>query len=106
MDATLTPDESASRLSGTGFRHRGDQLEVHYRTPDFASGLRLLVEVGALAESLQHHPEVRLGWGRLEFTLSSHDAGGVTDRDVALARGIHDLAEAAGLRPRPHDVAL
>lgn len=106
MAHLLTPEQTAASLSGTGFRYHGDHLEVHYRTPDFVSGMRLLVDVAALAERLGHHPEVRLGWGRLDFELSSHDAGGVTERDLELAGGIHDLAEAAGVPVRPRDVAL
>lgn len=106
MATTLTPEQTASALHGTGFRHHGDRLEVHYRTDDFVSGMRLLVDVAALAERIGHHPDVRLGWGRLDFELSSHDAGGVTERDLELAAGIRDLAEAAGITAKPHDVAL
>jgi 4a-hydroxytetrahydrobiopterin dehydratase len=45
---------------------------------------------------MNHHPDVTVGYGSLTFSLSSHDAGGVTSRDVTLARRIQELADAAG----------
>jgi 4a-hydroxytetrahydrobiopterin dehydratase len=44
------------------------------------------------AEKVDHHPEFTSVWNRVDFRLTSHDAGGVTDRDVALAEAINRLA--------------
>ncbi|GAA1775364.1 4a-hydroxytetrahydrobiopterin dehydratase [Agromyces lapidis] len=102
---TLTPSETADDLAGTAFVHTGDRLDGAYRTDDFASAVELLDEVAAVADALGHHPDVRLGWGRIDFTLSSHDVGGVTSRDLELARRIDALADGLGARPgnRPGD---
>ncbi|KQM83884.1 4a-hydroxytetrahydrobiopterin dehydratase [Agromyces sp. Leaf222] len=97
----LTPDEAADALVGTAFTHVGARLEGAYRTADFASAVRLLDAVAVVADEVDHHPDVRVAWGAIAFELSSHDAGGVTSRDLELARRIQALAEAQGARP--HD---
>jgi 4a-hydroxytetrahydrobiopterin dehydratase len=48
------------------------------------------------AEKIDHHPEFTSVWNRVDFRLTSHDAGGVTDRDVALAKTINAIAGGAG----------
>jgi len=53
----------------------------------------LLDAVAVVADELNHHPDVRLGWGRVEFALTSHDVGGVTPRDVELALRIGAIAD-------------
>jgi len=95
----LTPAETADDLAGTAFVHTADQVDGAYRTDDFASAVAVLDEVAAIADELNHHPDVHLGWGRIAFELSSHDVGGVTSRDVELARRIDALAAAQGARP-------
>ena len=49
-----------------------------------------------MADELNHHPDVQVGYGKISFKLSSHDVGGVTERDVTLALRIQQLADAAG----------
>ncbi|MDQ2661406.1 MAG: 4a-hydroxytetrahydrobiopterin dehydratase [Actinomycetota bacterium] len=88
----FSPADTAAELDGTDFRHAQDHLVAVYTTADFRSAVRLLDAVAVVADELNHHPDVRLGWGRVEFALSSHDAGGVTSRDLELARRIGALA--------------
>lgn len=71
-------------------------LYATYETGGFAYGLELLEKIGGAAEAADHHPDVTLTYPRLEVKLSSHDVGGVTERDLALARIISDLALDAG----------
>jgi len=71
-------------------------LQTRIRTGDFVTGLAVLNAIGAAAEEMNHHPDLDLRYSRIDVRLSSHDAGGVTDRDVALARRIEDIAAAAG----------
>ena len=97
---TLSSDETRADLASTGFAHSGDRLTASFATADFASAVRLLDAVAVVADELDHHPDVQLGWGRVGFELSSHDAGGVTARDVALARRIRDLADEQGAELR------
>lgn len=95
----LSPDDTADELAGTSFIHVGEHLAGAYTTADFASAVRLLDAIAVVADEADHHPDVRLGWGRVEFELSSHDVGGVTSRDLELARRIGDIAEEQGAKP-------
>lgn len=95
----LSPDDTADELAGTAFIHVDEHLTGAYATADFATAVRLVDAVAVVADELNHHPDIRLGWGKVEFELSSHDAGGVTIRDLDLARRIGDIAEEQGARP-------
>jgi 4a-hydroxytetrahydrobiopterin dehydratase len=70
----------------------GAALERTYRFKDFAEAFAFLTRVAAHAEAIDHHPEFTSVWNRVDFRLTTHDAGGVTERDVALAKTIDDLA--------------
>lgn len=72
-------------------------LQTRIRTGDFATGLKVLDAIGAAAEEMDHHPDLDLRYSRLDVRLSSHDAGGITDRDVRLARKVEEIAAAAGV---------
>lgn len=96
MSELLSSDDTARQLAGTAFVHGNGVLEATYTTSDFSSAVRLLDQVAEAADAMNHHPDVTVGYGTIAFTLSSHDAGGVTARDVELARRIDDLADAAG----------
>jgi 4a-hydroxytetrahydrobiopterin dehydratase len=94
----LSREAVAGEIEGTGFRHDGERLTAEFRTADFASAVALLDAVAVEADAANHHPDVRLGWGRIEFDLVSHDVETVTNRDVALARRIAELAREQGAR--------
>ena len=72
----------------------GKALERSYTFKDFAEAFAFLTRVAAHAEAIDHHPEFTSVWNRVDFRLTSHDAGGVTDRDLALAKAIEDLVQA------------
>lgn len=67
------------------------RLVARVRTKDFAQALALCQEVGALAETAWHHPELAVSWGKFEIGLSTHSAGGLTELDFTLARWIDPL---------------
>lgn len=69
-----------------------------YRFADFATAFAFLTRVAAHAEAVDHHPEFTSVWNRVVFRLTTHDAGGVTQRDLELARAIDELA--LGFAPR------
>ncbi|SDT13502.1 4a-hydroxytetrahydrobiopterin dehydratase [Friedmanniella luteola] len=73
-------------------------LQTRVVTPDFAAGLALVDAIGAAAEEMDHHPDLGLRYAHVDVRLTSHDVGGITDRDLRLARRITELAAAAGLR--------
>ena len=81
-------------------------LHARFRTGDFATGLRLVAAIGAVAEELDHHPDLDLRYGQVHVRTWSHDVGGVTERDVRLARRISELAAAEGARADPASVQV
>lgn len=68
-----------------------DNLKKHFEFETFADALRFVNKVGAIAEQSDHHPDILLGWGYAEFFITTHDAGGITQRDFALAKEIDEL---------------
>jgi 4a-hydroxytetrahydrobiopterin dehydratase len=62
--------------------------------PSFPAAIRLVVEVAEAAEDADHHPDIDIRWRKVTFALSTHSAGGVTAKDLALARRIDELAQA------------
>lgn len=63
-----------------------------FRFKDFSEAFAFLTRVALHAEKVDHHPEFTSVWNRVDFRLTSHDAGKVTDRDLNLARAIDTLA--------------
>jgi 4a-hydroxytetrahydrobiopterin dehydratase len=64
-----------------------------FKFKDFSEAFAFLARVALHAEKVDHHPEFTSVWNRVDFRLTSHDAGGVTERDLALAKAINALAE-------------
>ena len=67
------------------------KLRREYRFADFSQAFSFLTRVALLAEKLNHHPDIRNSWASVTLELHSHDAGGVTQRDVDLATAIDAL---------------
>ncbi|MEX0952628.1 MAG: 4a-hydroxytetrahydrobiopterin dehydratase [Nitriliruptoraceae bacterium] len=75
-----------------GWEHVDDGLSRQFVLDGFADAIGFIVRIGFAAESMNHHPELSNVYDRVTVRLTSHDAGGVTERDVALARIIDALA--------------
>ena len=60
--------------------------------PEVEAQLAFLTRVALQAEKVDHHPEFTNVWNRVDFRLTTHDTGGVTERDVKLAEAINNLA--------------
>ena len=71
----------------------GKAIERRITFADFSQAFAFLTRVAMHAEKIDHHPEFTNVWNRVDFRLTSHDAGGVTARDIALARAIDELAD-------------
>ncbi|MFI7306488.1 4a-hydroxytetrahydrobiopterin dehydratase [Micromonospora aurantiaca] len=89
--------EQVAEAGLDGWTYLLGALQTRIRTPDFAAGLALVAAVGAEAERVDHHPDLDLRYTHVDVRLWSHDAGGVTGRDLRLARTIAALAADAGL---------
>ncbi|WP_203075144.1 4a-hydroxytetrahydrobiopterin dehydratase [Falsiroseomonas ponticola] len=73
-----------------------DAITRRFRFRDFNEAWGFMARVALLAERQDHHPEWSNVWNRVEILLTTHDAGGLSDRDVALARAIDALLPPAG----------
>jgi 4a-hydroxytetrahydrobiopterin dehydratase len=62
-----------------------------YKTDGWPTTLMLVNAIGYLSEAAYHHPDLSVTWGRLTVKLGTHSAGGITDKDFALARQIEDV---------------
>lgn len=73
------------------WRHEGDALRRDFVFPDFVAAFGFMTRVALLAEAQQHHPDWHNVYNRVRITLSTHDAGGITERDFRLAHSIGSL---------------
>lgn len=98
MSDTLSTQQALDALPG--WRALAGRLHLTVATEDFAAALALVDRIGALAEGQQHHPDIDLRWGRVHVATSSHDVGGLSDRDVTLGRAISAVLAEMGLEPQ------
>ncbi len=70
-----------------------DALFRSFEFADFSEAFAFMTRVALLAEKAGHHPEWFNVWNRVDVTLSTHDAGGLSAKDVALARAIDAMVE-------------
>lgn len=68
-------------------------LKKRFNFENFAEALNFVNKVGAIAERLDHHPDICFGWGYAEFSITTHDTGGLTHNDFDLAREIEKINE-------------
>jgi 4a-hydroxytetrahydrobiopterin dehydratase len=81
------------------------RLHARFGTGSFAKGLELVTRIAEAAEAADHHPDVVLTYPHVDVDLFSHDVGGVTSRDVDLARAISGIAAELGLDTAPREVS-
>jgi 4a-hydroxytetrahydrobiopterin dehydratase len=91
--ALLSDADLASALSSlSGWERVGDEIVKTYERPAFADAIAFVVRIGFLAEAADHHPDLDIRWRKVKVALTTHDAGGLTDLDVELARRIEDAS--------------
>ncbi len=79
------------------WRVLANEASARFRTESFAIGLRLVNEIGRLAEAANHHPDIDLRYSGVTVRLTTHETGGLSERDVSLARAISSVARALDL---------
>ena len=79
--------------SGWSVETGGKALVRRFEFKDFSTAFAFLTRVAMHAEKVDHHPEFTNVWNRIDFRLTCHDAGGITDRDMKLAVEIDRLAQ-------------
>ena len=79
-----------------GWVVKGVEISKQYAFKDFVEAMAFVTRVAALAEQADHHPDITIRYNRVILTLATHSAGGLTEKDVALARQI----DTGGTAPR------
>ena len=86
--------ESFMRQLDSGWTLRESRrIEKEFRFPDFRQALDFVNRVGTIAESENHHPDIALSWGKVQLTLWTHRAGGLTESDFIVAAKIDALPQ-------------
>jgi 4a-hydroxytetrahydrobiopterin dehydratase len=83
-DAAIT----AALADVPGWIRNGDGIDRAYKFADFVEAFAFMTRVALLAEKADHHPEWSNVYNRVEIRLTTHDAGGLSARDFALAKAI------------------
>ncbi len=97
MASLLSSDERlaiATDLSQWSMLTNRDAITRSYQFKDFKEAFAFMTQCALIAEQMNHHPEWFNVWNRVEVTLSTHDAGGLTKRDLDLARSMDRYANA------------
>jgi 4a-hydroxytetrahydrobiopterin dehydratase len=86
-------DLEIQRALGTlpGWSRRGDTLTKTYTFDKFANGIAFVSRVAKAADEMDHHPDIDIRYTKVTMTLSTHDAGGITNSDLKLAEQIEKL---------------
>jgi 4a-hydroxytetrahydrobiopterin dehydratase len=88
--------EALGSLTGWALQSDRDAIERSIKFKDFSTAWGFMNRVALAAEAVDHHPEWFNVYNRVDIVLSTHDAGGLTARDVALAKKIDEFAKDAG----------
>jgi 4a-hydroxytetrahydrobiopterin dehydratase len=101
MPDRLPSAEFARRHDLPDWRILLQGIDAWFEAPSFVDAVAFIGEIAEAAEAANHHPDLDLRYRRLRVRLSSHDAGGLTDRDGELAATISALAAARGIPAEP-----
>lgn len=98
---TLTAAQIAGQAGLEDWRVVRGALRTSFATPDMSTGAELVRRVVEAANEANHHPDLGVRYSRVLVDLVTHDAGGLTLKDVEMARTISDIAAGLGLRAEP-----
>lgn len=93
----LSAAEAANQVPRWQVQDNALQLTVN--AASFVAALAFVNKVGELAEQQNHHPDIDIRYATVQLSVTSHDAGGLTDRDVRLANSVTGLVDRLGLTP-------
>lgn len=87
-------DKSAidAALPGLSWEREGDEIVRTFDCGSFPKALKFVNALGERAEAANHHPDIDIRWKNVTLRLSTHDAGGLTQKDLDLAKEINALA--------------
>ena len=93
MATKLNADEIQARLSGVpGWTQDGDRIQREFKFQNFREAFAFMTACALAAEKMDHHPEWSNVYNRVRVALSTHDAGGITEKDFELAAAMNAAA--------------
>lgn len=85
----LSPEQITEKLKTLpGWERKGEAMAKQYTFKTFMDGIRFLNRIAEIAEEMDHHPDVTINYRRITFSLSTHDQGGITEKDIKLGDAI------------------
>ncbi len=95
MPELLDPDQLADRLrDAPEWRCQNGQIERQFTFKTFLQAIEFVAAVAAIAEALNHHPDIDIRYRRVQLAVSTHSAGGLTELDFELAARVERLPAA------------
>lgn len=91
--ADLLSDEEIAAQLPDGWERDGDEIVRTFGFDSYLDGVGFAAGAGGLAQEAFHHPEITIGWREVEVRLTTHDAGGITEKDIELAGRFNELAD-------------
>jgi 4a-hydroxytetrahydrobiopterin dehydratase len=92
MTDQLSDEEIDAQLPD-GWDRDGDEIVRVYEFDSYLDGIGFASGAGGVAEEAWHHPEMTITWGEVEVRLTTHDAGGLTEKDMDLAARFNEIYE-------------
>ena len=89
----ISPDEINKSLSNYGWKYENKKISKSYSFKTYINGIEFVQKIAELAEKNNHHPDIYIGWCKVDISITSHDLGGVTTNCVNLAIGIDHIFE-------------
>ncbi len=90
----LTEEQIGEALSGlAGWEREGEAIVKTFQFEWFTPGMGFVTQVALLAERFDHHPDIDIRYTRVTMTLSTHSAGGITEKDLTLAEQIDQMVK-------------
>jgi 4a-hydroxytetrahydrobiopterin dehydratase len=95
MSAVLSDTEVQQALQKLpGWKKNGTVIERNFQFTNFVQAMDFVNQIAEAAEAVNHHPDIHISYNKVAMALVSHDAGGITQRDIRMAGKINELAPA------------
>ena len=89
----ISPDEINKSLSPKGWKYTDKKISKSFTFDAYMEGIEFVQKIAVLAEAQNHHPDINIGWCKVDISITSHDLGGVSTKCVNLGLGIDSIFE-------------
>lgn len=74
-----------------GWAFENNEIHKELEFDSYMKGIEFINQLAVIAEKQQHHPDLTVGWCKVGISFSTHDAGGVTEKDITMAKAVESL---------------